>query len=125
MHDTGKIEQPPLIGTCATMYSVYFSRLTRLTCRYHVHLSPVSGNFRKQAPRAGNELYVFVGDVPVSGRVSPQYVTPYVQCAGCRGRAKVTPRYPLIAGRCDLWAIGRATGRRVFLRRPGLPKASA
>jgi len=85
MCDVGKVEQTPLICACATMYSVYFSNLTRLTCRYHGHLSRVSGNFRKQAPRAGNELYLFVGDVPVSGRVSPQHVTPCVQCAGCHG----------------------------------------
>jgi hypothetical protein len=94
MRDTGKNEQISLICTYATMYLVYFCGLNRLTCRYHGQLSQVSGNFRKQAPHAGNELYLFVGDVPVSGRVSPQYVTPHVQCAGCRGRAKATPVVP-------------------------------
>jgi hypothetical protein len=94
MRDTGKVEETPLTCRCTTMYSVYFSNLTRLTCRYHSRFCPGSGNFRKQAPHAGNELYLFVGDVPVSGRVSPQYVTPHVQCAGCRGRAKATPVVP-------------------------------
>ena len=88
MRDTSKIEQTPLIRTCATTYSVYLPNSTRPTCRYHGSLAPVSGNFCKQAPRAGNELYLFVGDVPVSGRVSPQHVTPYVQCAGCRGESQ-------------------------------------
>ena len=88
MRDISKIEQTPLICTCARMYSVYFLNPTRLTCRCQYRLSPVPGNFRKRAPRAGNELYLFVGDVPVSGRVSPQHVTPYVQCAGCRGESQ-------------------------------------
>jgi hypothetical protein len=88
MRDTSKVQQAPLISTCATMYSVYFPNLGRLTCRSHGHLSQLTGNFGKQASRAGNELYLFVGDVPVSGRVSPQHVTPYVQCAGCRGESQ-------------------------------------
>jgi hypothetical protein len=88
MREVGKIEQTPLISTLVTMYSVYLSCLTRLTWLYHAHLSRVFGNFRKQAPRVGDELYLFVSDVPVPGRVSPQHVTPYVQCAGCRGEPR-------------------------------------
>jgi hypothetical protein len=88
MRNPGKIEQRALICIYQTMYSVYFSSPTRLTCRYRGPLSRVSGNFPKRAPRTGNELYLFVGDVPVSERVSPQHVTPYVQCAGCRGEPR-------------------------------------
>jgi hypothetical protein len=88
VRDISKIEQAPLTFTCATMYSVYFLNPTGLTCRYQYRLSRDSGNFRKRAPHVGNELYLFVGDVPVFGRVSPQHVTPYVQCAGCRGESQ-------------------------------------
>ena len=47
MRDTSKIEQTPLIRTCATTYSVYFPNLTSLTCRYHGSLAPVSGIFQQ------------------------------------------------------------------------------
>jgi hypothetical protein len=85
MHETSKIKQTLLSRTRATMYPVCSPALTRLTCRYPGHLCRESANFSKRAPRVSNELYLFVGDVPVSGRVSPQHVTPYVQCAGYRG----------------------------------------
>jgi len=111
MCDAGKVEQTPFIRTCATMYSVYFSNSNRLTGRYRGRLFRVSGNFRKQAPRAGNELYLFVSDVPVSGNVSPHYVTPYVQCAGCRGRAKATPLVP--PNRRQVRPMGHRQSRRL------------
>jgi hypothetical protein len=94
MRDTAKVEQTPLHFAFATMYSVYYPNPTRLTCRYHGYLSRTAGNFRKRAPHAGHELYLFVGDVPVSGKVSPQHVTPYVQCAGCRGGRGDSPGTP-------------------------------
>jgi hypothetical protein len=84
MRDTIEIEQISLTYICPTMYSVYLSRRTRLTCRYRGNLFRVSENFLKQTSRAGSGLYLFVGDAPVFGSVSLQHVTPYVQCAGCR-----------------------------------------
>jgi hypothetical protein len=62
-----QIRQTPHTGTSAAMCSVFYSDLAGPIGQHHSPFSSSSGKIRERHARERNELYVFVGNVRVSG----------------------------------------------------------